>query len=389
MKRTFENLCRTFRAGLIAGFVVLLWLPMVDSFVGLDSTVPPNENRRFARFPDFKDFRELKPFIGGLEDYFNDHFGFRKRLVTWNNEWKHELFHEAPFSSVITGRDGWLFLASYRMIEHYCGLSRLSQQDLESWQKLLEARREWLAGQGAKYVFVIAPDKHSIYPEYLPEWLKRGPQPSKLDQFVEYMRKHSTLEVLDLRPALMAAKKTNLVYSLTDTHWSAFGAFIAYQELIKAVSRQMPCSAPLPIESFESKPLVQQGDLARLAGQGLPEKKFLLTPRPQLQPLVSFRGRARPQRSWPIPDPVITECDKAVGKVIMYQDSFAESWIPYLGYHFKELIYVPRDDWDYGFMLREKPDLVIDETVERYFNTLNPTAMLEAHLQRARNAKTH
>src|SRR5437016_14294834 len=118
-----EKVRKSLRLILIAGFVALLWLPTLDSFFGLDSTIPPNENRRFAKFPEFGGVARSKQFIGDLENYFNDHFGFRKRLVTWNNEWKHEWFHEAPFSSVLTGRDGWLFLASYRMIEHYCGLS--------------------------------------------------------------------------------------------------------------------------------------------------------------------------------------------------------------------------------------------------------------------------
>ena len=71
----------------------------------------------------------------------------------------------------------------------------------------------------------------------------------------------------------------------------------------------------------------------------------------------------------------------------MFHDSFGESWIPYLGYHFREIIYVPRDDWDYPFLVREKPDVVIDETVERYFNGLNPSALLQSHIERARNAK--
>ncbi len=71
----------------------------------------------------------------------------------------------------------------------------------------------------------------------------------------------------------------------------------------------------------------------------------------------------------------------------LYHDSFADSWVPYLGYHFREIIYVPRDDWDYDFMLREKPDVVMDETVERYFNNSNPGGMLQGHLQRVRNSR--
>jgi len=84
----------------------------------------------------------------------------------------------------MTGRDGCSFWRPIRWLSHYTGLARLTPEDLDTWQKLLEARRDWLAQLGTKYVFVIPPDKHSVYPEYLPDWLKKGEQPSKLDQFI-------------------------------------------------------------------------------------------------------------------------------------------------------------------------------------------------------------
>lgn len=368
---------------LIAAFLLILWLPTLDSIFHLDATPPANENREFARPPEFKGFKHSKAFLAGSEAYFNDHFGFRKQLVTWNNNWKHKLFHEAPFSSVITGSDGWLFLASYQMVEHYTGLLRWTPDELDAWQKVLEARRDWLARRGIKYLFVVPPDKHSIYAEHLPEWLKKSDQPSKLDQFVAHMKARSTVEILDLRGPLLAAKHKALIYPLTETHWNHLGAFLASEEIIKALARQLPELQPLSPDAFERKSLPdRQGDLARLAGQSQPEPdQFELLPRPPLAPLTQITGKALPQRRWPQPDPVITQNPNARGKAILFRDSFADNLVPFLGHHFGETIYLWRHNWDYAFIEQEKPTVLIDEVLERTFNQQSPLNLLRFHLE--------
>jgi alginate O-acetyltransferase complex protein AlgJ len=381
---TFDKIRRFIRALLIACFLIVLVLPAADSFLRLDSTPPPNENRTFATFPKFDGVGKFQQFIRGIDGYFTDHFGFRKRLVTWNNEWKNKWFHEAPFSSVMAGRDGWLYLASYQMVEHYCGLSRFTPEDLSDWQKLLEGRRDWLAHFNTKYIFVIPPDKQSIYPEHLPEWLKKSDRPSKLDQFVEYMKAHSTVAVLDLRKPLLDASQMAQVYPLTDTHWNQYGAFIGCQEIIKALADQLPELHPLSLEQFARKPEPdRQGDLARLAGQAQMEsKQFSLAPQPPLAPLQRTSGKAMATKRWPLPDPIITLNTNASGEAIVFRDSFGDNLIPFLGYHFKQVVFVSRFEWDIAFIEQEKPAVVIDELLERSFNTQNIGPMQRAESSR-------
>src|SRR5436190_21050559 len=104
------------------------------------------------------------------------------------------------------------------MVEHYTGLARFSEQELKDWQELLEGRRDWLARRGCKYLFVVPPDKHSVYPEYLPDWLIKSETPSKVQQLIAHMKAHSTVPTLDLREALVEAKQGAVLYQMTDTH---------------------------------------------------------------------------------------------------------------------------------------------------------------------------
>jgi len=377
MRMRFADLC------LIALFAVFLALPTLDWLLHLDRSPTPNENRIPAPFPAWDDGGGLQPFLGGLEAWFNDHFGFRKKLVRLHNRWKAKLFGESASRAVLIGRDGWLYFGGGRMIDNHLGVRLLSADDLQAWQTLLETRRDWLAKRGVSYVFVVAPNKETVYPEHLPEWMSRTGTQTKLDQFVAHMRAQSSVEVLDLRPALIEAKATALTYFPTDSHWNAFGAFVSVQALVQAISRQLPGGLDaLPIEAFELTFVDQSaGDLAKMSGVELVSRERntpKLMPRPPLQPLVAQDDTSLPVASGsPGRVPVFTERPGPRRRVVLFRDSFAEAWYPFLGQHFARALYVLQYPWDAALIEREHPDVVVDEVVERHLNEGDPGELLK------------
>jgi alginate O-acetyltransferase complex protein AlgJ len=370
-------------------FLGLISLPTVDYFFKLDHAEPPQENRLPARWPLFKGLGQSRDFIAGVENFFNDHFGFRKRLVRLNNHWKGQLFHDSGNNrGVLVGRDGWLFLQGERMIAQCTRTDVFSEQELENWRRLLEMRRNWLRARGAKYLFVVPPDKHTVYSEYLPDWLERGTGQSKVQQLVNYMKARSTVEVLDLCHALIEAKKTHVAYLKTDTHWNPFGGFVAYRAVMEALARQMPSLEPLPMEALDWKPgpNPNEGDLARLMGATDSYWETEWLDRVVLKPMARLKEVYDPVRlpqsglkaTWPF----FTLNTNASGKAIIVRDSFACSWYLYLGQHFREVIYLwkyekdqPHYEWDRPLIAREKPDVLIDEMLERFFCTEDPLAL--------------
>lgn len=376
-----ETIRRAAQWTVIAAFIGLLWLPAFDVFFHWDHAPTPDENRLPAKFPVFnRRLDGMRDFIAGLEAYYNDHFGFRKRLIRWNNRWKHDLFDESSVPSVITGRDGWLFYSGEGMVENSLGLAQFQPDDLRQWQSLLETRRDWLARRGIAYIFVIVPNKETIYPEFLPTWMVKARPTTKLDQFVAYMKTNSTVPILDLRPALLEAKKSRHVYLMTDTHWNADGAFAAHQELVRALSRQIPISPPLAVEAFERKPLLRTGgDLARMLGQGTMTERDVVSfaPIPPLQPLPQVRAPdLLSVNKWNEETcPVFTKNSGGTNTAVVFRDSFCGSWIPFLGYYFGKTIYIWEETWEPALIEKEKPVVVIDETAERFLCTREPARL--------------
>ena len=357
-------------------FTGLLWLPTLDYSLKLDHAIAPMENRMMAKWPRFGGLGQSRDFIAGIENYFNDHFGWRARLVCWNNHWKEQLFHD-PVNNrlVLIGRNGWLFHSGEQMIQHWAGMGVLSERELGNWCRLLEMRRDWLRARGAKYLFVVPPDKHTVYPEYLPAWLEAVPQPSKVQQLVTYMKAPSTVEVLDLSQALIEAKKIRVAYLQTDTHWNAFGGFVAYRALVQAMACQLPALEPLPLEAYDWKTVPSAGlELARRLGitESFSESYFVKPiPIAPLADVEILRDPVRlPNKS--SQEPLFRRNTNAPGKAMVFRDSFSGSWYSHLGQHFNEVLYIWQYDWDRPLIEREQPDVVIDEMLQRFFNISDP-----------------
>jgi len=356
---------------LIGLFVLFLLLPLLDMAFHVDPTSPPSENRLLTPFPPRPDgMAGLKKFLAGWEAYFNDHFGCRKVLVRWHNKLKWSLFKEKSVRNVLVGTDGWMFFSASQMVEHFRGALQFTDQELADWRKLLEHRRDWLAQRGIKYLFVLAPDKQSIYPERLPAWLKNLGGRTKVDQLFAHMRAHSTVEMLDLRPALFAAKKSAPVYLKTDTHWNKFGAFVACEEVVRALAEhQVPGLAPVALDSFDrTNQLVAGGDLARGIGISMTESNAVFfTPKPELPVLEIFVPTGEH-----IKDMAFAKNPQGHGRAMVHTDSFGRRWIPFLGYQFGEADFFWQYHLDGPLIERQKPVVVINEMLERFFNVTDP-----------------
>ncbi len=173
---SFDKMKSCMRLLLATVFLILLWLPTLDSFFDLDKAPWLNEKREPATFPEnhAECERSCAPFRPVWRLTLMTILVFADNSSVGNKAWKHDLFKEASSRpDVMIGRDGWLFFTGKQMIENYRGVKTFTPGELQNWQTLLEKRRDWLARRGIKYLCVIPPDKHSIYPEYLPAWMTK------------------------------------------------------------------------------------------------------------------------------------------------------------------------------------------------------------------------
>jgi alginate O-acetyltransferase complex protein AlgJ len=355
---------------LVALFVIGIAMPCLGTITSVSTGTTVGENRLAAPFPDFAAAtpREMPLQI---DAWFADHFGFRTPLVSLNSAVQYFVFGVSSSKQVVLGRDGWLFYAADRILASRRGALRFTIDQLVAWQARLEERRDWLARRGIRYLFVIAPEKSSLYAELLPE----APQPTGLtltDEFVSWMRQHSTVPVLDVRSALLAVKDTDRLYHRTDSHWNEVGSFAAYGAIAAWLQTEFPAVQPLPRSQFDRTVWVTEGgDLAGVLGlvHFLSEERLQLTSRTHLrveprQPtaLIEARASFTPQ--------VFASANGEIGRAVIVHDSFFDALARPLTTHFRRSVLIQRV-FPPEIILDERPDVVIEEMVERCFSREN------------------
>jgi hypothetical protein len=232
----------------------------------------------------------------------------------------------------------------------------------------LESRARWLAGAHIRYLVVFAPEKSTIYPELLPQWMSRVGPRSRLDQLLAYLQAHSTVDVLDLRPALEAGKARAEVFSKGDTHWNGWGAYVGYARLIARLKEWFPVLRLPAASDVTLGRVAGGGDLINMIGLTQSVKNSLVVAIPRL-PLVAHSagvGFFEPD----VPAPVAARATERAGALphaVVFVDSFGMGLEPWLSESFGRALYLTyqKRDFDMRSIRREHPDVVIQEWVER------------------------
>jgi alginate O-acetyltransferase complex protein AlgJ len=326
-----------------------------------------SRGEQLAAFPDLRPtLGSFKSFPNRCREYVEDHFGFRNDLIYWHALLKLRCLGVSPSDQVLVGKNGWYFLTNTAFTQEFHRSRPLTDAELATWQRVLEERRDWLAARGIGYLFVIAPEKHTIYPEYLPDYLPRAEGTSRMDQLFGYLRQHSDLDIVDLRPALRAAKAKDVLYIKSDAHWNEVGAHVAYQTIAEKLQRWLPHLRPAARSGFRRvESPFRQGDVARLLAMGetLPDTTLRLVPiRPRLARDEQAKLPLFGEQS------VITvRQGDALPRAVIFRDSFVTDLGPFLSEDFQRATYqwTAAFSFDRALVERERPSLVIQQQAER------------------------
>jgi alginate O-acetyltransferase complex protein AlgJ len=355
-----------FLAGICAPGLVLI--------AGGLPSAPLNEKRTLAPLPSPpRDGASLASFPHAFEAYYDDHFGLRALLIrSYNATFRRWL--GAFDADVIFGDDDWLYY--HLAARDYRRATSFEPGRLDAWVRALRRRQEWLAARGIRFLFVVVPDKDTIYPEHLPPALVDRPPESLLDQLLRRLREQTRVEVVDVRqPMLAAREQLGLLYHPADTHWNDLGAWVGYTAIVERLARiGFPALSPLPLSAFDRGRMDSLRDLADMLGlhdryPGESPKLHLRTRRAHLHRTSGATSTFVPRET---KVQVSEVADASLPRAVMFRDSFATAMLPMLSQHFSRIVYVWSDDVDERFVEAERPDVVIAELLERKIAGIPP-----------------
>ena len=343
--------------------LLILWTPLLQSqFKFIDETTT-TEKRTVAELPKFEIKNPYK-YLSDFVKYFNDNFGFRNTLIGVNNLIEFNLLNTSTTAKVIIGQNGWLYYNQDNTIEDYLGLVPFSEKNLEEMAKNLELWNKMLKDKNIFFLLVIAPNKNTIYPEYLPENLKRSfPAKTRLDQATEYLTKYPDIHILDLREILIKEKNKFPVYYETDSHWNNYGAYLGCQEVDDILGIYWKNIETPKIETIQANTKKENADMTAMLG--IDEISKLL---PYTKMDLKLKETAKNTSNL---------------SLVLFHDSFGyyettdgsqDRFLWCLAPTFKKISHEKFDTngLDMSLVDKEKPNVVIFEITERFLDHLLP-----------------
>lgn len=371
---------------IIALFLGALLIPLVLWLTQKDVSFSDVEKRALQPFPGMHDHRSITAFTHAFDSYFQDHFGLREWLIHRYQREARKRFGISGVADVVKGNDNWLYLSSGCILDDLKGKIEFSETEKELfWNHLIE-KENWLRESGIAYIFLVAPNKQTIYPEFLPDHYQFPREASRLDRLLAAKPDHGGESLLDVRSSLQLEKARTQLYFKSDTHWNAHGGFIAYREILKRSQFVFPeIQVPNTIRFKTQRADMSDGDLAVMMGEKDSTKEQI----PVLDTGAFTATPRRPGREITdiIPSPLLqTSCtgrEDGRLRVLVLHDSFFNILKPYISESYGEVLYVTR--YRNGATMQlfthrtlkelvtlYKPDIVIEELVERNLQRFLP-----------------
>jgi len=365
---------------LIFIFILSITSPLLLFLAHHDAVYSKAEKRYLHPFADVLQQQSLTRMTKAFDLYFQDHFGLRNWMIHRYQREMDKRFGKTGVASVLKGENNWLFFALDNLPEDFKGKAQFSPDEQGYFWKELSRRKQWHADHGSSYMLLIAPNKQSIYPEFLPKDLQPQSAPTRLDKLLESRPNSAENTLIDVRPLLLAEKKQHRLYDITDTHWNYRGALIGYQAIQQLAGKLFPDYQGRSTFHFgEGWDYLPGGDLALMSGRSATttEARPILvkdhfTARKQLiaQPLQALL-------SLPELQPEYYHNPQGQLRVLILHDSFFNPLKSFVSEGFGETLFIwthYNDATLYFFSASRmarlleiyQPDLVIEEIVERH-----------------------
>ena len=373
-QKEIRSIARFFQRLTVITVMLALWVPFMGQLFLPAPERSCDEKRRLARWPKLDTSVEsVAAWPEAVGRWQDDHLGFRQWLIESWSRFSVEVFGVSSSLMTLVGKDGWLFLNDRDAVDNYRGLAPLTPYEIDRWRRVLEERRDWLAERGIQYLLVLVPDKHLVYDEFMPDSAPRMTSIHPLQQLSQHLRNESDIEFIDLEPTMREKKNEALLYYKTDSHWNDAGAYLGYQAIHQRLAEISPQLKDTPPIRIAANAQLEKG----LGLAGTLSMRDIYTESVINRPVVSpqavdlFPHRQKDpcdgKMSGIILKTLIFETpDRSRPRALIFRDSFGNALVPYLAEDFSRSVFIWDRDVDPEAVIRENPDIVIQEIVGRF-----------------------
>ena len=287
--------------------------------------------------------------LSDITDYIGKGFSFRQELITLNSRIITKLFGVSPVNDVIFGKEGWFFYKS--TMDDFLKKDVLTNEQIEKIADTLLEFEQKCNENGRKFLFVIAPNKNTVYPEFMPYLSENQSEKSNRENLFEQLRKKN-ISYIDLMTAFNSKKS---LYHKKDSHWNNKGAALAADEVLKALNYN---ETPFFSENYTVTNDFD-GDLYHMLFPKGSEKdeNFEFSQEMSFTYDVPIRGADSMT--------IKTTCEGKNGSLLVFRDSFGNALYPFLAQSCNKAVFLRKTPYNPEILSEYEADTVIIVMAER------------------------
>jgi hypothetical protein len=212
-------------------FICIMALFLIILVQGLIHVIPFKLNG-FAKTTEPVPFTFNNFLQGDYQHYLSkkadENCGFREVFIRSYNQFLYSGFHEITNTNLVEGKDKELFLKMYtddvmgkRLKMFYPSIDSAkvsAEKNVASTLEMIDSLKQ----RGINFLFVFAPTKPSVYPEYLPQEIRDSISWFSLEEYYIELFEKSGIEMIDFYSYFKKLKKDAEypLYSRYGTHWA-------------------------------------------------------------------------------------------------------------------------------------------------------------------------
>lgn len=212
----------------IALFMIMLIVPTVlmDHEKYKSSDI---DNKTLTEWPGFSMDTDT---IREIENYVDDRIGFRSQAIYEYTKISDDIFGVMVHPLFMYGQQGHIYYKDPAYIAAYQRLNT-NPEYMDQLVNYLETTNDYLNSKGIKFIYFLAPDKKSIYPEFFPKSIHVKEDEDTVINYMTSRLESSDVEYVIPYKELLEAKKTQVVYNqkYDATHWNEFGSMLGQKML--------------------------------------------------------------------------------------------------------------------------------------------------------------
>ena len=363
-------------------------LPLI--FIDNKTKISMLERRQLASLPWLiSTGRFSKKYLAALprqtDAYITDRFGGRSALIFFMNNVNYFVLGKNHDNRLLVGKDKWLFYIDKSIGDEFANFKKtnlFNEEELWAFLKSITLINDYCETNNIKFLFMVVPDKPSVYPEKYP--FPRPEGISLIEQILAGLPENIRAKVIFPLDYFMEKKKEcpYPLYFNNGLHWTKMGVYYTYELLYEKLKAWF---TNIPEPEFKFTPYMDYGEDNYALWWGI--KKFgafmeLVNIEPvdgwgshyeyiicKNVPMNEFNRRESVDAMRGKFGIVTKNTDRTLPKALIMRDSYFVALEPFISSIFSEVEYVwtqpEKRNVQYLIELPDKPDVFIWEIGER------------------------